>query len=100
MDKTTATDPNNDGDLWIECTCGGCGYQSRGPITHRRSCSNKVQYSAQPVMAVVAAAPADEIATFARDVRRSGLTRGRDAEVLQAVREGHLTWNAAMNTDD
>lgn len=41
-----------------------------------------------------------ELKTFASNVRRTGLTKGRDQDVLDAVRKGYLSESDAMNTDD
>ncbi len=41
-----------------------------------------------------------ELKTFASNVRRTGLTKGRDQDVLDAVRKGFLSVDDAMNTDD
>ena len=45
-------------------------------------------------------APAANLRTFGASVRRTGMTLGRDADVLEAVRDGHLSVSDAMNTDD
>lgn len=103
MPNLTVTDPNNDGDLWIECSCGACGYLSRlrGGLTHRRTCKTREQYSATATAEVVSApAPAVNLRAFGASVRRTGFTLGRDADVLEAVRDGHLSVSDAMNTDD
>ena len=100
--------PLNDGDLWIECrTCRCANYLSRGPIGHKRGCTTGAQYS---VTAKTPAAQLDreiaesvrdqELRTFANHVRRTGLTRGRDQDTLEAVRKGFLSVDDAMNTDD
>lgn len=41
-----------------------------------------------------------ELSAFAADVRRTGLTHGRDADVAACVRLGLLSTSAAMNADD
>jgi hypothetical protein len=41
-----------------------------------------------------------ELKVFADDVRHTGLTKGRDRDVLDAVRRGYLSESDAMNTDD
>lgn len=92
--------PNNDGDLWIECRdCGACNYLSRGKILHRRRCSARAQYGDAIKPAAAPAAP-DKLARFASEVRRTSLTHGRDEDVFQAVRAGLLSENDAMNADD
>ena len=107
MTNLTATDPNNDGDLWIECSCGACGYLSRlrGGLTHRRTCKTREQYSATATTDAAStpgssSAPAVNLRTFGASVRRTGMTLGRDADALEAVRDGHLSVSDAMNTDD
>ena len=91
-------DPNSDGDMWIECRdCGRCNYLSKGPIGHSRGCASGQQYS------VVASAPVVTdvaIRTFAANVRKYSMSRGRDEDVLTAVRRGYLSVSDAMNTDD
>ena len=90
--------PNNDGDLWIECRdCGACNYLSKGKIQHRRRCSARAQYG--DAVKTAPAAPS-ELAKFAAEVRRTSLTNGHDEDVYQAVRAGLLSENDAMNTDD
>jgi hypothetical protein len=42
----------------------------------------------------------EKLRKFATDVRRTGLTKGRDADVAEAVRSGYLSVDDAMNTDD
>jgi hypothetical protein len=88
-------------DLWIECrACGRCNYLSKGPIGHKRGCSTSTaQYGSSVAEAPVATTP-DQLRRFAGEVRRTGLTKGRDADVLAAVRAGYLSESAAMNTDD
>lgn len=94
-------DLNNDGDLWIECKlCGGCGYQSKGVLRHKRGCTSTAQYTPGTIVlgsAVVAESP---LKAFGAEVMRTGMTGGRDADVLRAVREGYLSESDAMNTDD
>lgn len=87
-------------DLWIECkACGRCNYVSKGPIGHKRGCAtSSAQYGA-PVVAAPVQTP-DQLRSFAAGVRRTGLAKGRDADVLAAVRGGYLSESDAMNTDD
>ena len=42
----------------------------------------------------------NELYRFAQEVRRTGLTHGRDQDVQDAVRLGYLSVSDAMNTDD
>lgn len=92
--------PAGGDDLWIECReCGKCNYVSKGPINHKRGCkASRAQYGA-PV-ATAAVQTTDRLSAFAANVRRTGLTRGRDQDVLDAVRAGLLSESDAMNTDD
>jgi hypothetical protein len=102
--------PLNDGDLWVECrTCGRANYLSKGPIGHKRGCATGAQYSAagyaktpakQLDREIAESVRDQELRTFASNVRRTGLTKGRDEDVLEAVRKGFLSDSDAMNTDD
>lgn len=93
--------------------CLECG--RNGPaadqIRHAKHCDTPVVEQADAnqarVIAAVesgkrAAAAPDlvEVAAFARNVRKSGLTNGRDDDVVQAVALGYLSVSDAMNTDD
>lgn len=74
-----------------QCTeCGGWERSDKGAIRHSKGCDSKAQVSE----------PAVRLAAFARDVRRTALTKGRDNDVLDAVRRGYLSESDAMNTDD
>lgn len=88
---------------WVECSCGAGEYAPK-QLLHRRRCSDKsAQYDASAPATPVAAASDKsdaEIKAFAASVRRTGLTLGRDEDVLEAVRRGHLSVGDAMNTDD
>lgn len=96
--------------IFVECrSCGACEYSEK-KITHRRRCTTpSVQYDASQVYAGTAAAAAEvakpvvassALSVHAANVRRTGLTLGRDAETYEAVRAGHLSMSDAMNTDD
>lgn len=93
---TDATEPR--------AQCDECGKWERGTglIRHSKSCDSKQQLALPAVASPVAAAPTSlaEIDSYARGVRRSALTHGRDADTLRAVRAGALSVNDAMNTDD
>lgn len=92
--------PAGGDDLWIECRdCGKANYLSKGPINHKRGCSSSRAQYGTPVSAEPAKTP-DQLHSFAADVRRTGLTKGRDEDVLAAVRGGYLSESDAMNTDD
>ena len=41
-----------------------------------------------------------ELQKFAQEVRATGMTHGRDADVQECVRLGYLSVSDAMNTDD
>ncbi len=94
-------------------------------MMHRRTCRSRQQFAeatpledaalaAQSVMsradarsaAVLDREIADdaardaELRKLASQVRRSGMTNGRDDDVLEAVRRGYLSESDAMNTDD
>ena len=102
----TVSDPNGDGDLWIECECSACGYVSRGKLMHRRRCRTRAQYSADalPSQSPAADAAVSEIGrrlqSVAASVRATSMTGGRDGDVTAAVRAGYLRETDAMNTDD
>lgn len=94
-------------DLWIECrTCGRANYLSKGPIGHKRGCATGAQYAktatpaAQLDREIAESVRDQELKAFASNVRRTGLTKGRDQDVLDAVRKGYLSESDAMNTDD
>lgn len=86
------------GDVWVECTaCGAGDWQSvKKTLAHRRICRTREQYGA--VAVEVAKKPV--LQTFADNVRRTGLTKGRDEDVFNAVRGGYLSESDAMNVDD
>jgi hypothetical protein len=96
-------------DPWVECrTCGRCNYLSRGPIGHKRGCATGAQYQTTPRTASPATLDREiaehlrdeELRAFSRNARRTGLTKGRDTDVLEAVQKGYLSVDDAMNTDD
>lgn len=53
-----------------------------------------------PARAACGSEELGRLASFGRSVRETGLTGGRDADVLDAVKAGYLSESAAMNTDD
>ena len=77
-----------------------------GEIAHSKSCESRPQIAAvAKVLAERAVKQAADdrfraLSRFAADVRRTGLTHGRDADVAECVRLGLLTESAAMNADD
>ena len=107
-------------DTWIECReCGASNWMSklptRGPdagkLLHRSRCRSRQQY-VPGACAVSTKSPAKldqeidealrdrELQKLAADVRRTGMTKGRDDDVVEAVRRGFLSVDDAMNTDD
>lgn len=87
--------------------CEECGAWNRsdkldGRLRHSKRCDSRPQ----PAIAEAAIAEESartrrsELERFARQVRRTGLTLGRDADVAECVRLGLLTESQAMNTDD
>jgi hypothetical protein len=87
--------------------CEECGAWERadkaaGRLTHSRRCESRPQppAAAAAIAEEVARARRAELERFARSVRRTGSTRGRDEDVRECVRLGLLTESDAMNTDD
>ena len=80
-----------------ECGAWSATNQGKGvEISHGKRCESRPQ-----VASVAAKSPTnDRLAKFAADVRRTGLTKGRDQDVADAVRLGYLSTSDAMNTDD
>lgn len=113
-------EPAVDGDTWIECKeCGGANWLSKlpkqgpdaGKLSHRARCRSRQQPSLGSASAP-AKKPAqldreineslrnEELRKLADNVRRTGMTKGRDEDVVEAVRKGFLSVDDAMNTDD
>ena len=92
--------------------CDECGKWERadkagkglllGEIAHSRSCESKCQ--APEVAAQLAARAESErvagLRRFAANVRKHGVTKGRDADVAECVRLGLLSAGEAQNSDD
>lgn len=84
--------------------CGGWERSDKngGQIRHSKRCDSRPQPGA--IVGCVEqneqALRGESLKAFGRNVRRTGMTLGRDADVLKAVRDGHLSENDAMNTDD
>lgn len=76
--------------------CGAWERSDKGPIAHGRRCDSRPQVVAVPGPA----ATRGDLRRFANNVRRTGLTKGRDRDVADAVRLGYLSASDAMNTDD
>lgn len=86
-----------------QCTeCGGWERSDKGSIRHSKRCESRAQApaAAQVAAPVVQAGSDADLRSFARNVRRTGLTNGRDHDVLDAVRAGYLSESDAMNADD
>ena len=113
-------EPGDDGDTWVECKeCGASNWLSKlpkhgpdaGKLTHRVRCRSRQQHAPGSAPAV-AKKPAEldreisealrneELRKLADNVRRTGMTKGRDEDVTEAVRKGFLSVDDAMNTDD
>ena len=73
-----------------------------GEILHSKRCESRPQIPsvAEVLAAREAKAKRSSLEKFAANVRRTGLTLGRDADVAECVRLGLLTENHALNTDD
>lgn len=87
--------------------CEECGAWERankdnGRLVHGKRCDSRPQppSAAAAIAAETAAARRSELERFARQVKRTHMTRGRDEDVRECVRLGLLTENDAMNTDD
>ena len=80
--------------------CTECGQwedaDSGKPIRHLKRCDH-VNDQPKPI---AEKAERNRLWQFARDVKRTGLTEGRDQDVRDAVKLGFLTVSDAMNTDD
>lgn len=86
--------------------CGKWERSDKGYIRHSKNCESKVQYvvpktpAAQLDREIAESIRDQELKTFASNVRRTGHTKGRDQDVLDAVRRGYLSESEAMNSDD
>ena len=78
------------------------GGVAAGEIRHAKSCESRPQIPsvAKAHAALAAKERRNSLERFAANVRRTGLTLGRDADVAECVRLGLLTENHALNTDD
>ncbi|MDQ1446838.1 MAG: hypothetical protein QOI20_3302 [Acidimicrobiaceae bacterium] len=76
--------------------CGGWERSDKGTIRHSKRCESRPQAT----VATPVSTEQDALRTFGRNVRHYGLSKGRDADVLAAVRAGYLSESDAMNTDD
>jgi hypothetical protein len=97
--------------------CGGWERSDKGQIHHGKRCESRPQAKVPAAQLKVPAAqlkvPAaqlnreineairdQELKTLAANIRRTGLTKGRDRDTLDAVRKGFLSVDDAMNADD
>ena len=83
--------------------CGGWERSDNGPIRHGKRCESRPQAktpATQLNREITEAVRDQELKTFARNVQRTGLTKGRDQDLLEAFRKGYLSMDEAMNTDD
>ena len=73
-----------------------------GEILHSKHCESRPQIPAvaDALAARSAKAKRSDLERFAAQVRRTGLTHGRDSDVAECVKLGLLTAGAAMNSDD
>lgn len=86
-----------------QCTeCGSWERSDKGSIRHGKRCETRAQapIAAQVAAPVVQPATETDLRAFAANVRRYGLTKGRDQDVFDAVRTGYLSETDAMNSDD
>jgi hypothetical protein len=113
-------EPAPDGDTWIECKeCGAANWLSKltkhgvdaGKLGHRSRCRSRQQYvpgackpsaksAAELDREIGESLRDEELRKFADNVRRTGMSKGRDEDVAESVRRGFLSVDDAMNTDD
>lgn len=87
--------------------CAECGAWERsdkagGQLKHSKRCDSRPQPACAIAAQTVRAAEArrSDLEKFARQVRKTGMTSGRDQDVRDAVAAGLLSESDAMNTDD
>jgi hypothetical protein len=87
--------------------CEECGAWERsdkagGELRHSKRCDSRPQPESVAKLASERAATArrSDLEKFARNVRKYGMTKGRDQDVRDAVAAGLLSESDAMNTDD
>jgi hypothetical protein len=83
--------------------CGGWERSDKGQIRHGKRCESRPQAktpATQLDREIAESIRDQELKTFAANVHRTSLTKGRDQDVLDAVRKGYLSVDDAMNTDD
>ena len=85
--------------------CGGWerSDKNNGQIRHSKRCDSRPQHAAAAVVETAVdeqTVRGEQLKAFGRDVRRTGMTHGRDNDVLEAVHGGYLSETDAMNCDD
>jgi hypothetical protein len=84
--------------------CGGWERSDKGggEIRHSKRCDSRPQPESAKTLAADRAQQSRRsgLERFARQVRRTGMTKGRDQDVRDAVAAGLLSESDAMNTDD
>lgn len=86
----------------VECGAWERSDKNGGELLHSKRCDSRPQPdSFSPIAAARAAKTRrSDLARFACEVRRTGLTKGRDQDVRDAVAAGLLSATDAENTDD
>lgn len=97
-----ATSPGVARNQCVECGAWERSDKAGGQLKHSKRCDSRPQ----PACAVAADTKRAEesryadLRTFARQVRKTGMTKGRDQDVRDAVAAGLLSESDAMNIDD
>lgn len=86
------------GNVWCLRIAGAVAPGTEIAVT-KRDGSTKTEIVGEPIGDGVYQIATD-LRAFGQQVRRTGMTGGRDQDVLEAVRAGYLSQSAAMNTDD
>lgn len=97
-----ATSPEVARHQCLECGAWERSDKAGGQLRHSKRCDSRPQ-PACAVAAVEQRATESlyaDLRTFASQVRRTGMTQGRDQDVRDAVAAGLLSVSDAMNTDD
>lgn len=86
----------------LECGAWERSDKGAGQLRHSKRCNSRPQPESVAQFEAQRAVESrrSDLEKFARNVRRTGLTQGRDQDVLEAVRAGLLSESDAMNTDD
>lgn len=61
---------------------------------------NRTGVDASVFVAIETAPEVEASMAYARNVRRTGLTKGRTEDMVDAIKRGYLTVDDAMNSDD